>query len=145
MKYRKNTIFTDTWFLPGKQLKQVRKELGMTQEQLAARSGSHQHVIARIENDTTGSVRLSTLKKMAKGLGCQLSVTFVPVALVEEDMKAWSRRLAEKLVKISSGNMAMELQSPGQKVRAREIERLQQEILKKHRSAFWASGRNENA
>ncbi|GEM_PF-344127 len=54
----------------------------------------------------------------------------------KERLKARSRRLAERIVKISSGNMAMELQKPDKKPRAREIKRLQKEILKKHRSAF---------
>ncbi len=57
-------------------------------------------------------------------------------AFTEEKMKIWSRQLAEKLVKISSGNMAMEFQKPDQAVREREIKRLQKKILKKHRSAF---------
>lgn len=138
----KNNAGSPAWFLPGRQLRRIREELGMTQEQLAERTGSHQHSVARIENDTTGSVRLSTLGKMAESLGCRLSIAFVPVVSMEDEMKAWSRRVAEKLVKISSGNMAMELQGPNQNVREREVERLQREIFEKHRSAFWASGEN---
>ena len=57
-------------------LTEARKEAGMTQQQLAEKSGVHQVNISRIENGT-GNPSVETLQKLAKGLGKRLIIAFV--------------------------------------------------------------------
>ena len=58
----------------GLMIKQVRKELGLTQEQLAKRSGTSKHYISRIENNKSG-IELSTLIKIIEGgLGKRIQI-----------------------------------------------------------------------
>lgn len=50
----------------GLMLKQARKQLGLTQKELAAKSGTSKYYISRIENNKSG-IELSTLIKIVEG------------------------------------------------------------------------------
>lgn len=56
-------------------IKQTRHDLGLTQEELAAKSGTTKHYISRVENNRTG-IELSTLKKIIEGgLGRRMKIS----------------------------------------------------------------------
>src|SRR5437016_6522229 len=55
---------------------QARTEAGLTQKQLAARIGTHQSVISRIEDADYDGHSLGILKRIAKALGKDLRVEF---------------------------------------------------------------------
>lgn len=58
-------------------LKQARKEANMTQEQLAAKSGTKKSYISKIEN-AKGNIQLSTLIRIfEKGLNRKIGLTFL--------------------------------------------------------------------
>jgi DNA-binding XRE family transcriptional regulator len=58
----------------GLMIKQARKEAGMTQQELAERSGTSKHYISRLENNKS-DIELLTLKKIVEaGLGKKLKV-----------------------------------------------------------------------
>ncbi len=62
-------------FKLGVMLQELRKEQGMTQEQLAEKCGTTKTYISRIENDAS-DIRLSTLMRIIHdGLGGQLRLT----------------------------------------------------------------------
>ncbi len=63
-------------FKLGVLLKQARKEVGMTQEQIARELKTTKSVISRMENHAT-DIRLSTLEKFAKALGRRIEVSLV--------------------------------------------------------------------
>lgn len=50
----------------GLMIKQKRKELGLTQEELAIKSGTSKHYISKIENNKSG-IELSTLTRIVEG------------------------------------------------------------------------------
>jgi HTH-type transcriptional regulator / antitoxin HipB len=59
-------------FKLGVMLQELRKEKGLTQEELAERCGTTKNYISRIENDAS-DIRLSTLLRVIrKGLGAHL-------------------------------------------------------------------------
>ena len=61
----------------GLMIKQVRKELGLTQKELAEKSGTSKHYISRIENNKSG-IELSTLIKIIEGgLGKRLRINIL--------------------------------------------------------------------
>ena len=61
----------------GLMIKQARKELGLTQQELASKSGTSKHYISRIENNKSG-IELSTLIKIIEGgLGKRLQISIV--------------------------------------------------------------------
>lgn len=62
-------------FKLGLLLQELRKEQGLTQEQLAEKCGTTKNYISRIENDAS-DIRLSTLMRIIRdGLGGQLRVS----------------------------------------------------------------------
>jgi HTH-type transcriptional regulator / antitoxin HipB len=62
-------------FKIGAMLQELRKEQGITQEQLAARCGTTKNYISRIENDAS-DIRLTTLMRIVRqGFGKQLRMT----------------------------------------------------------------------
>ena len=62
-------------FKIGVMLQELRKEQGMTQEQLAAKCGTTKTYISRIENDAS-DIRLTTLMRIVRqGFGKHLKMT----------------------------------------------------------------------
>jgi DNA-binding XRE family transcriptional regulator len=62
-------------FKLGVMLQELRKERGMTQEQLAVKCGTTKTYISRIENDAS-DIRLSTLMRIIReGLGGHLRIS----------------------------------------------------------------------
>lgn len=58
----------------GKKIRDARKRAGLTQEQLASKSGTSKHYISRIENNKS-DIELLTLKKIIEaGLGKKLEI-----------------------------------------------------------------------
>lgn len=121
----------------GDQIKQIRSALGMTQQQLANRSGLAQSVIAEIENRNRENLTLPTIRKLAKGLNCR----FIPQLIAEKDISVMreeqSDYVARKIIAISSGSAAIEMQLPSQDAIEKQIKVLKQELLEKHESALW--------
>lgn len=64
-------------FKIGVLLRQAREQAGLTQEEVAKRLETKKSAISRIEN-STGSMRLSTLERYARAIGWQLSLELRP-------------------------------------------------------------------
>jgi ribosome-binding protein aMBF1 (putative translation factor) len=64
------------WFY-GNMLKERRRELKLTQKQVAEKVGREQSYIARIENGKT-DIQLSSFMRIASVLGIQFVPTFMP-------------------------------------------------------------------
>lgn len=60
------------------QIYSARTSVGLTQKQLAERIGSHQSVIARLEDADYDSHSLAMLKRIAEALEMSLRVEFTP-------------------------------------------------------------------
>ncbi len=58
---------------------EARKEKGITQKELAERTGITQADISRIENGTRNP-SLNMIKRLAKGMGMRLRLEFIPEA-----------------------------------------------------------------
>ena len=74
-EFKKEFEELDDEFLLVRTLTEARKEAGMTQQQLAEKSGVHQVNRSRIENGT-GNPSVETLQKLAKGMGKKLIIAF---------------------------------------------------------------------
>ena len=65
-------------FKIGVMLQELRKEHGMTQEQLAQKCGTTKTYISRIENDSS-DIRLTTIMRLIRqGFGMKLKLTVEP-------------------------------------------------------------------
>ena len=57
-------------------VKRIRENVGMTQEELEAKSGVSRQTISAIENNRCGDVKTGTLVAIAKALGTTIDAIF---------------------------------------------------------------------
>ncbi len=128
------------WLRPislGLQIRQIREALGMTQLQLAERSGLRQSVVAEIESGKRTGLCLTTIARLAEGLHCEPLVQMVPQKRIPDLLDEKSEELARKIVAATSGSAAIELQMPRRSVIRDEVNEAKKDILGKHRSSLW--------
>lgn len=122
----------------GQQILMLRSTLGMTQTQLARFMKSTQRVVVRNEKEE-GDPQISTLKRIAENLNCELLIRFVPKTDLKKFMKEKAQSKAEQLIKMSTSSANIELQKPSHEMIESEIRLLTREILDKRRSSLWES------
>lgn len=123
---------------PEEQIKIIRNILGMTQNQLAKRLGLSSNVpVAKLENKENENPTVETLKKYAEALECELLIRFVPKKELSILLNELAEKKAREIVRISSGNSAMELQKPDKETIEYEVKRIKNELLEKKRGALW--------
>jgi transcriptional regulator with XRE-family HTH domain len=61
-----------------------RKELGITQKELAERAGTHQSCVSRIES-AEHDLRLSTLIQIAEALQARVRIRLIPLFYVDDE------------------------------------------------------------
>ena len=62
----------------GVQIAKLRQQTGMSQTELAARTGMSAPNISRIENSPSQNMTLGTLVRLAKALGCDVEISLRP-------------------------------------------------------------------
>ncbi len=122
-----------------KQISLLRNALGMTQNQLAKRLGYNSYVpVAKLENENSNPT-IETLEHYAEALGCELSVRFIPKQDLKKIVYERAEKKARGIVRLSTGNAAMELQQPNKEDIEVAIEELKNDLIKrKKRSLLWA-------
>lgn len=118
------------------QIKSLRQLLGMTQSQLGRRSRGDDRSVRRLEA-SLGDPQLSTLKKIARGLECELLVCFVPKRSLKKVLRERALKKAQHLIGLSKANAAMEKQQPKKKYVKQQIEEMVRILLEKKRSSLW--------
>ena len=121
----------------GDQIRTLREVLGMTQAQLAERSGLAQSMIAGIESGQRSNPSLATINKLAEALNCNFISQLSPKMDIPVFLEEQSDRLARKIVAISSGSSAIELQPPSPQAVEEQILKIKKDLLGKHKSALW--------
>lgn len=121
----------------GDQVKQIRTALGMTQQQLAERSGLAQSAIAEIESGKREHMTLPTIQKLAWGLNSEFVPQLRPTKDIDALREEQGTRLAQKIIAMTSGSAAIELQSPSRKAVEKQIQELTHELLTKRQSSLW--------
>ena len=119
------------------QIKKIREALGMTQEQLAERCGFSQSYIADIENGRRENLEFSTIKKIAEGLKCSALLRLTPDKDINQILDEQSTKVARKIVAITSGSAALEMQLPDKKIIEDQIRETKKNLLEQYRSALW--------
>ena len=121
----------------GKQTQLIREALGMTQVQLAKRCGIRQSMVARIESDLTIDLRLSTVQKLAQGLGCRLLCRLVPEEEIGKVLDQKSLEAARKLVGLSRSTAGLEKQMPEDRYIEQQVREMQLKIRENRPSSLW--------
>jgi transcriptional regulator with XRE-family HTH domain len=99
----------------GATIRSVRNAIGMSQRRLAARVGRSQSFISRVEAGRVGSIRVSDLDRLCRGLGATL------VLGVEEPLVLGGARQRDAAHAVSIGHVVRRLSAAGWLVE-REVE-----------------------
>jgi transcriptional regulator with XRE-family HTH domain len=79
------------------QIKVLREDFPMTQGELAAKIGSKQPGIARLENVNYSSWKVETLRKIARALQVRLRITFEEFGTLPNDIEAFNKEALSRL------------------------------------------------
>ena len=94
--------------------------------------------IYRIEQaEVNGDVKLSTLQKMADGLGVKFVYGFVPEQELEEMVRDQARKIAKKRLSRVDHSMKLELQGVSEKEQEEALNDLIDKILIEESKNFW--------
>lgn len=121
----------------GAQIRQVREALGMTQQQLAQRCQLQQSVVAEIESGKRKDLCLSTIARLAAGLNCKSFIQIVPQKVISRILDERRTAIAQKIIGMSSGSAAIEMQSPNRHLIREQISEIKRDLLRKRKSALW--------
>jgi predicted DNA-binding mobile mystery protein A len=135
---RLRSVPADVFARPGGGwIKAIREALGMTGAELANRMGLTARRIRAIEaEETTGSMKLSTLQRAAEALDCTFVYAFVPNRPLDELVRTQARRKAARLVRDVSHQMRLEQQALEPDAEANEVERLAAQLV--DRLGLWS-------
>jgi len=78
------------------QIKVLREQRGMTQEQLAELIGTKQAGISRLENVNYCSWKTETLRRIARALGVRLNISFETFGSLLDEVKIFGRKSLER-------------------------------------------------
>lgn len=119
-------------------IKTLRMALGISATQLARRLGVTKQAVANIErNERAGTLNLTTYRKVAEVLGCQLKVVLFPKKPLEALIKEQAQRVATRLVQQMSHQMSLEAQETTPAFQKAQIEELAQELIRSHSKKIW--------
>lgn len=116
----------------------IRKALGMSARQLAARLGIRQQAITRIEQaEKEGAVTLKTLRRVAESMDCILVYGFVPKSSLEETLRQRVREHAAVRLSRAARSMALEDQSLSSTENREVLDDMVGEIIRRPPAQLW--------
>ncbi|MBT3984303.1 MAG: mobile mystery protein A [Bacteriovoracaceae bacterium] len=90
----------------------IRKAMGLTIEELAKLTGLSARTVAQAQSrEVEGKITLSTLKKMADAMECDLVYSLIPKKSVTETIKNKAREKARK--RLAEAGLHMKLEDQG--------------------------------
>lgn len=125
-------------------IKTIRKALGLSARQLGRKAGLDQSRISRLENaEKDGSLKLSSLQKIAQGLDMQFVYGFVSDDTLEQMVRAQAKKIALKRLKRLNNTMRLEKQGLPHEKQKKALEDMIEKILIDQPKDFWDGGDDE--
>ena len=121
-------------------IKTIREALGLSADQLGKKVGIDQSRISRLETaEKDGSLKLSSLQKIARGLNMQFVYGFVPIdkSTLEQLVTQQARQLALKRLKRLNDTMLLEQQGLSDKDQKKALQDMIQKILVEQPKELW--------
>jgi len=116
----------------------IREGLGMTLEELGGRVNLDRSRVYRIEEaEANGDIKLSTLKKMANGLGVKFVYGFVPEHDLEEIVRQQATKIAKERLNRVDHSMKLESQEISEEEQKEALNDLVDKIMVEEPKTFW--------
>jgi predicted DNA-binding mobile mystery protein A len=123
---------------PSGWIKSIRDALGMTATHLAKRLGVATSTVTRLEtSEVDDTISLSTLRRAAEALGCELQYSLVPKKTLADTLEARAATLARQQMSAISHTMALEAQSTSRETVDAQTHALAESLLKGSRRTLW--------
>jgi predicted DNA-binding mobile mystery protein A len=119
-------------------IRTIRKSLGITTKQLAAKLGISRTRIIKIESDELREVlTMQTLHLVAEALNCDFIYALVPKESLQSSIDKQATKVATKTLQIIAHNMLLENQQLTAKQNTVLIDELKNRLLKKSLKKLW--------
>jgi len=112
------------------QIQLIRKALGLTQQQLAQKTGTTQEAIARLESGQI-EPKLSTLNKIAAALESKVHILITPRKKIKKLLDEKAAEKATELITLAAGSSALEDQNPQSKTQKRQLKAIKNKLISK--------------
>lgn len=123
---------------PSGWIKAIRQALGMTAAELARRLGVGLPTATRLElSEAEDRITLSTLRRAAEALGCELHYALVPRQSLADTLEARATELARQRMASINHTMALEAQSTSRETVEAQTRALAESLLKGSRRNLW--------
>ena len=119
-------------------IKTIREALGMTSKDLASRVGVNQSRIIHMEQaEVEGSIKISTMKRIADALEMDFVYAFVPRTSLNVMVREQARLLALKKMERLDHTMRLEMQELSSEEKEKALKDLIDKILIDEPKDFW--------
>ena len=117
----------------------IREALGMTNVQLAKRlkMKAPQTIEDMQKSETTETIQIKTLRKLAEALGCRLVYAVVPPKALGDMRRERARAIARPVIQRVSHSMKLEAQGVSKEEEERQLNALIEKILVKNPRQLW--------
>ena len=123
---------------PSGWIKAIRESLGMAATHLAHRLGVATSTVTRLEtSEADDTITLSTLRRAAEALGCELQYALVPKQSLASTLESRATALARRQMASVSHSMALEAQATAPEAVDAQTRALAESLLKGSRRALW--------
>lgn len=119
-------------------LKAIREALGMTATHLAERLDVTLSTVTRLEkSEADDTISLSTLRRAAEAMGCELQYALVPRQSLADTLETRASEIARSRMAAISHTMALEAQATSRETVEAQTRELAENLLKGSRRALW--------
>ncbi len=132
LELKNHKSFQNKW------ISSIREAIGMSSTQLAKRLGCSRFLIRRYEEcEFNGSIKLSTLEKVANGMDCNLYYCILPRSNTFTDLvKARALLIAKQAVMKSLQNMSLEDQAAISEIED-QVELIMDQLMHQNLKKLW--------
>jgi predicted DNA-binding mobile mystery protein A len=119
-------------------IKTIRKSLGMSSRQLARRTGISPQRLLKIEQqEISGEIKLSTIKKIAEGLNCVFIYALIPQTSINETIRQQAQKIVAKRFKRVTASMVLEDQEVYGNEKRNSYDLAIEKLIDKMDKTFW--------
>jgi predicted DNA-binding mobile mystery protein A len=119
-------------------IRAIRETLGMSCRQLARRTGISQQRLSTIEQqEISGEIKLSTIKKIAEGLNCVFIYALIPQTSINEIIRQQAQKIVKKRFERVSASMVLEDQEVYGNEKKKSYNLAVDKIIEQMNKTFW--------
>lgn len=105
---------------------------------LAKRLGLVPSTVLRLEtSETDDTITLSSLRRVAEALGCELQYALVPKQTLAQTMEAQANKVARERMATVAHSMALEAQASSEDAVNSQVEEIAESLLRGSRRELW--------